>query len=293
MGGTNMGSNLVKYGIFLAGILGLGVVLGQSNLQKMHRSERLGRARALDISVNYGIGDFQMHPGPSGEAFVVDLAYDKEKAHPQIDYHVSDRTGYLAVKSHSDEDDNQNHNLRDNDNHGELQFNPDVPTSMDLDFGLGKGNLEFGGAHITNLQLENGLSETSVNFSSPNKSEVDVMKFETGLGKFRAKNLGNARFHRFQFSVGLGAATLDFHEMRLPKTTAEISVGLGSATILVPKSLGVQVKADDSFLSKVSFDTDFRKHDGVYYSSNWNEANRKMIIDLSVGLGSANVEVVP
>ena len=283
----------VKYGVLIFFATGLGVLLAQSQMRDLHRSESLGRERQLDVSVEYGIGEFIMRPGPSGIAFVADLRYDEDEAHPEVEYHVSGRTGYLSLKSHSEEDDHQHQRLRDNQNRGELQFNPDLPTSMHLEFGLGKGQLDFGGAHITDLHLENGLSETVVNFSSPNKSEPDLVKFETGLGKFRAENLGNARFQRFEFSVGLGSASLDFHDIRRARTTAEIEVGLGSATILLPQSVGVQVNAEDSFLSRVSFDSDFRKHNGAYYSSNWNSAKRKMIIDLSVGLGSADVEIVP
>jgi len=267
----------------------------QNNTKHIRESQLLSNEKSMHIDVEYALGKFTLNPSLSEEAYVVNIDYPADIFTPSVDYSIEDGVGYLTVKSNTGEDDDINIDWeeRDANSRWDIEYNPIIPTTMDLGIGLGKGVLELGDAHITRLDVENGLSETEINFSKPNNAILEVMDFETGLGKFRAKSLGNARFKEMNFECGLGSATLDFHGAILDKCVAEISVGLGSATLIVPEDLGVQVETKDSFMSSVSFDSSFRRHDGNYYSPNWNEAERKMKLKVEVGLGSISVERIP
>jgi predicted membrane protein len=150
--------------------------------------------------------------------------------------------------------------------------------------------MELGGMNITDMNLSNGLSSTELNFSEPVKKAVQELELETGLGKFRAKNLGNAKFEELSFDCGLGSATLDFHGESAERSEVSVDVGLGSVTLILPEKLGVRIEAEKSFLSGLSLDSDFRQKDGYYYTENWNSAEKRMHIELSVGLGSISVE---
>lgn len=279
----------------LLGVLVLWSTAGFSDQWQdtLHRSVPVTTENALNIEIEYALGKFSLMPGPEDSAFVVDLRYDETLFDPGVDYEIRDGIGYLAVESFHERKD-QNFNWDDHDgSRWDVRFNNKLPTEFALEIGMGEGILDLGGAKITGIHVENGLAETELDFSSPNATTLELMKFETGLGKFRAKNLMNARFEELDFECGLGAATLDFHGTGLNRCSADLSVGLGSITVILPADLGVRVDVDKSFMSSVSFDSDFKKHQGDYYTSNWNDAKRRMKIDLEVGLGSASVEILP
>ncbi|MCF7805540.1 MAG: toast rack family protein [Candidatus Marinimicrobia bacterium] len=270
-----------------------GVVNAQGHSERIQRSELLTSEKSINIDVEYALGRFTLKPSLADEAFAADIIYNPELFEPQVNYEIRDDIGYLEISSNKDNEMEFDWEDRDTESEWDINYNPTVPTSMDLSVGLGKGIMELGGARITSLSVENGLSETEIDFSKPNMAVMEYMDFETGLGKFRAKSLSNARFEKLDFECGLGSATLDFHGVGLDKSEVNISVGLGSATIIVPENIGVRVETGDNFMSSISFDSSFRKHSGYYYSPNWNEAEKKMKINIEVGLGSANIERLP
>ena len=283
---------LTIYALFCL-VVTSGLLYAQQKTEHLERSELLSGEKAMNIKVEYALGKFTLNPSLAEEAFVVDISYPSDMFDPSVGYEIEDNVGYLTVTSGEDDDRHFNWDSGEMESNWDIEYNPSLPTIMDISVGLGKGVLELGGARITHLSLENGLSETEVNFSTPNKTVLEDMDIETGLGKFRAKNLGNARFTRMDFECGLGSATLDFHGVIRDKSVAEVSVGLGSTTIILPVELGVQVEVEDSFLSSVSFDSSFKRANGYYYSPNWNEAKNKMKLKVEVGLGNASIERLP
>ncbi|HKJ67751.1 MAG TPA: hypothetical protein VKA68_07325, partial [bacterium] len=192
-------------------LLWAGALVGKQDVNEIHRSQAVRNEKSLDISVEYGLGDFMLKPGAVKNAYTVDIRYDNDRLNPQVDYGIREGVGYLEIRSDDSEEEHTIDWKKDMESTCTLTYNPNLPTEIDLDIGLGKGIMEFGGTRLTGLEVSNGLSETELNFNRPNKTELQHMEFETGLGKFRAKNLSNARFHELSLEVGLGSALLDFH----------------------------------------------------------------------------------
>ena len=260
------------------------------NLQKLHETQKKTNEQELLVEIDYALGDFMLNKSKPGEIYNVTLEYDPEIIIPEVLYDRKNRRGFLEIRGR-DEDDDDSVNMRDRDaNRWDVKLNPDLPTRLSIDVGLGDGIMELGGMNITDMNLSNGLSSTELNFSEPVKNAVDEMELETGLGKFRAKNLGNAKFKELSFDCGLGSATLDFHGVSAERSEVTVDVGLGSVTLILPEKLGVRIEAEKSFLSGLSLDSDFRQKDGYYYTENWNSAEKRMHIEMSVGLGSISVE---
>jgi len=279
--------------VLLAFAFGITQITAAPPRETLHRAEPVTVESGLDINVDYSLGRFILKPGSPDTAFVVDLRYEETLFDPSVEYDIRGDIGYLSVNSSNEKQERNFDWDIDTKSSWDVQFNPELPAQMEIDIGLGKGLLDLGGATISRLEVSNGLAESELDFSEPNKTAAQYMSFETGMGKFRAKNLSNARFQEMSFECGLGSATLDFHGNGLNRSEVSVSVGLGSVTIIVPEGLGVRVDTDRSFMSGVSFDSDFVQRDDVYYTSNWNEADKKMRINLEVGLGSANVEILP
>jgi predicted membrane protein len=87
---------------------------------------------------------------------------------------------------------------------------------------------------------------------------------------------------------------LDFSGDFKHRAYVNIDVGLGSMTILIPKDVGVQIKSESSFLSSVDIDEDdFEEiEDDLYESDNFGQAERELVFDIEVGLGSVEIEYV-
>jgi hypothetical protein len=90
---------------------------------------------------------------------------------------------------------------------------------------------------------------------------------------------------------GVGSFTLDFTGEFDFEASAEISVGLGSIEIILPEGIGVRVEAEDNWLSSIDLPRrDFdRVDDDIYETENFDAADGKLIIQLEIGLGSADI----
>jgi hypothetical protein len=128
-------------------------------------------------------------------------------------------------------------------------------------------------------------------FDEPNSEKMRELKVDCGLGEFTGKGFGNANFQRLRVEGGLGTVRLDlFGQWRLPEVEARVEVGLGSARLEVPDSLGVEINANDNFLSSIDLDRGFLKiRDGRHRTSNWEGAAHRLVIDAEVGLGSLKI----
>lgn len=117
------------------------------------------------------------------------------------------------------------------------------------------------------------------------------LKIESGVSKFDAYNLNNANFKRMEFEGGVGSYYLDFGGTLTRDVNVSINVGLGALTIAVPRKIGIRIKYEDSWLSRLSLDNDeyIRMKKGIYESKNYSAAEGRMDITVESGLGSVKV----
>jgi hypothetical protein len=69
--------------------------------------------------------------------------------------------------------------------------------------------------------------------------------------------------------------------------TIRADVALGGVTINVPRDVGVEARISRTL---GSFDAPgLTERDGAFYSANWNQAKRKLILDGSATMGSIDL----
>lgn len=235
----------------------------------------------LDVHVRYGAGDLQILPGSGGELYRVGIRYDSESFEPVTEY----RNGRLEVGV---------------DGHGEglklrktkagdmrLRLSPDVPLELDLDFGAVEADLELGGLRVANLDIETGASDTSLRFSEPNPGDCDALEISMGAAAFEVEGLGNANCRSVSVEGGVGDLTLDFSGHWRRDMVADVTIALGSVTLIIPEDVSVEINKD-TFLADFSASR-FEKRDGVYYSDNWGTTQRRLTVDLEGAFGSIDV----
>lgn len=172
-----------------------------------------------------------------------------------------------------------------------IKLTNEVPLSIEAELGAGKSDFNFTGLKINELNISTGASSSKIRFDEKNKSEIRELQIETGVSKFIAEGLNNANFRKMKFEGGVGSYYLDFSGELHRTVDVNISVGLGSLTIVVPRSIGVRVKYEDSWLSNFTIDDEFiRRKKGTYESENYEQADGRMDIFIESGLGSVKVK---
>lgn len=239
----------------------------------------------LDVRVRYGAGNLLIRRGDAGELYRMALRYDSEVFNPVTEYQngqlevgVERREGGLRIR---------------NTEAGELrlQLSPEVPLDLDLDFGAVKADLDLGGLQVASLDVETGASETEIRFDSPNGAECDRFDITMGAAGFTARGLGNAGCARMKAEGGVGEMTLDFTGAWTHDIDADITMALGSVTLVVPDDVGVQVDKE-AFLTDFDHNGFFRRND-VYYSENWETATHRLVVRLEGAFGSMNIRWAP
>lgn len=180
---------------------------------------------------------------------------------------------------------------KDVDNDFEFSFSPDVELRLNLDIGASESHFDFSDLSISELDLNVGAADAEVSFPTLNGTEMKYLTIDAGACKLHVYNLGNARFSHMKFNGGVGSFLLDFTGDLDHEASADISVGLGSLKIVLPRDIGIRVESEENWLSSVDLPKRRfnRVEDDVYETDNFKSAKRRLTLYLDVGLGSTDI----
>jgi hypothetical protein len=278
-------------------LLGL-VMVYACSAQDADRLKEIGRTTEKEIKVvlSSSFGNITISRGDPGKIVTVQ-SNDPEDTPPRVavDYTVRNRVGYLEISlgKTDDEKDGRKGGLHiGNISHGSwsLCFSDALPISFDIELGVGRGLFNMTGLQIKDFNLSTGASEVELNFDEENQSEIESMNIESGMSRFDGHNLLNAHFKHFRFQGGVGSYTLDFGGPLKTEVGVEVEVGLGFATLVIPKSVGARIMYEKNWVSHLDCDADFANEtENEYVSTNYMRAAGKMNIALDSGLGSIKI----
>ena len=241
----------------------------------------------LDISIDLGAGQFDLRVDDIDEAATAQVEYNERKVEVYGDYDERGRTGIIEFESET----RRKFNVDTEDNIWDITLSDKYPTELNIDIGACESRFDLGGLPLEFLDLDVGAADAVLTFSRPNPGEAEEIVIDAGAASFKVKKLGNANFSRLSFDGGVGDFEIDFSGEYRGKSRAKVSIGLGSARVIIPHDLPVRIEADDSFLSSVDFDNaDDRYRDDDYYETdNYRSSDYGLDLEISVGLGSIEV----
>lgn len=245
----------------------------------------------LRASIEFAVGELRIAPGAAGTLYRYDLVYDAEHFDPIASYNPETHRLRVGV------DGRGQGNIRHGDRKKwrqrlDLNLSPATPLSLDLTFGAGTADVELGGLSLTDVGIKGGASETTIRVSQPNRVTCRVFTLEVGAIDLTTEKLGNARCQRIELKGAAGSMVLDLTGQWTEGTTSQvdIAVGLGSVTLRLPESVGVEADVE-RFL--VSFDRSGLLRRGPnYYSANWDTAKTKLRINVKAAMGDIAVDWV-
>jgi hypothetical protein len=235
--------------------------------------------------VEYAAGRLTVRPTDEGVLYSMNLHYDEDRFEPVADF-SGDRLR-LGVESIG-----RGFNVGRGKQSGQLDLElaRGIPMELDLEFGAVRADIDLGGLALTELDLSTGASQSTIDISEPNSAVMSAARFKIGAAEFEARHLGNLNAELIEVDAGVGQVTLDFTGRWQRDARVSIDMGLGALELRIPEGLGVRLRKD-GFL--VSLDSEgLVKRGGAYYSLDWDDADRKITIDLDAAFGSVVVEWV-
>jgi len=171
-----------------------------------------------------------------------------------------------------------------------LELPPDVEIDLKARIKAGEIEIDLGGLSLVGLDLITWAGEVRVEFSEPNRTEMDYLKINTKVGETEIVRLGNARFKEAEINGGIGEMCVDFRGRMLNEAMADVDLDIGETTIYLPDDdVGVKLSISKFlFLSDVEIPRNFRKSGRYYYSRNYDDAKSALSLHVSPGLGELN-----
>jgi hypothetical protein len=259
---------------------------------RMTLEEPMSREKNMVVFIKFGNGYLDLGPADDKTAFEGEFYYKEYK--PDVRYEVVGDEGRLDIRFSGDvreEDDESKHidsidKLYDNEMN--LRFSPKIPLDLDMDFGVIKGNLDFSGLQIKNIDIEVGVSKAEVYFEKPNKITMESFNIEGGVGKLHIEKLGNANIKEMFFEGGIGSYELDFSGKYQQDFYGSMELGMGKLILYIPRKVGTRISIDRSFLSSVSIDQAYKDGD-VYTNDRWGKSKHNIDLDIETGVGKIEV----
>lgn len=258
---------------------------------------RIGDVSEVDAFISFGMGEMTIAANSHSKRFDGSMQYNPHLFEPEITYEEKFGKGTLSIRQATD-----NIIVFDKDfrlgysddrgfsNIGEFLFPPDIGLNANINFGLGKANLNFSGLTINNLEINCGLGEMEISIELANNTIAEFLSIDAGLGKFEGRNLGNFRAKNVSIKVGMGSAEIDMRGHNLIDTYIDIAVGLGALELILPEKSNIKISADHNFLSSVDV-YDLVKKNDQWKSEDWDESYPTFIVDAKVGIGSIEIKV--
>ena len=189
-----------------------------------------------DLTIKFGAGTLTVNPGDESALVAGTATYNVPDLKPEITTNGNEvelSSGDLEIQGipKFDSGFKNDWNLRIGT----------LPMTLYLEAGAYKGNIDLGGLALEELTVQEGASDTSLNFSSPNPAQMRTFRYDTGASNVTLSGLGNANFQTMIFHGGAGNFKLDFSGQQTQNANVDINAGLSNVEITVPATSNVHV----------------------------------------------------
>ena len=222
----------------------------------------------------------------------IQIEYDKERCRPEINF---------------DEDSNELELYIDHDywemtkkatdkttKYARIRISLPAKEDLNIDIVVKAGELDMnlGDLHIKNLEVRSYAGESRIDFSKPNRREMNTLDLNFKVGSVKLYNLGNANFSEAEINSSVGSMLIDFNGERIKQAMARIDLEIGETTLIVPDDIGVKVKVSKFlFLSNVDYPNWFTQDGSYYYSRNYEKEKESLYLVVSTGIGELKMRV--
>ena len=254
---------------------------------------------ALRVYFDCSIGNLVMKPSKNRYIIIGNINYNSTMTKPIAE--LTDKNNIsrldLKVKPNKTNENNTksfiNSLMEDGNDNYKINFEmpTKIATDMNLNFGLGKVDLDFSGLRIAQLVMNCGLSDVTLINTKSNIINCEKIHISTGVSDFNSLGLGNFNASNYIFDVGMGSAEIDMSGSANKNSDLKIDVTVGSLELKLPKNTNIELIINKNMLSSVNVKGLISSGDGKYISRNTQKRWAIMKAEISVGLGSVDISV--
>lgn len=289
---------IIKYGLACTGVLL--VYLSYSQVKRQFNVENTPSCTNVKLIVKANSGNCFIKPSQNPDILNVFSNQDAEAFSHNFIKEIKDKT--CEVKLFLEETKStgfsQTISTRffgasdtpDADKFWKMYLTESKPYSLELNYGLGKANIDLSGLSVQKLKINSGSADVNVGYYSlENKIDMDTFYVKVDLGSVKVKRLNLARSKYVAADVGFGNLVLDFSDKPLVSNKIKGSVGAGNLTILLPDNeIAVLVKIHDSWLCSVNLTKNLKKiGDSTFANDAYQrDPHNSLTFDLNVSMGN-------
>ncbi len=209
------------------------------------------------LSIEFGAGKLSLSPGTGDELVTGTATYNIPDLKPEVTENGND----VLIKQGNYQFDTLP-SLEGVKSEWDLKLGT-TPMDLTIKGGALDGTYEFGGLSLTALTVKDGAASVNLSFSSPNQSEMSMLRYETGASNVKLTGLANANFNTLMFQSGAGDYTLDFTGDLQRDATITISSGLSNVILVIPENVNANLTLE-SGLTNVNTVAGWSKNGNLY-----------------------------
>jgi len=282
-------------------ILATALLMGKSdNYKTLDYKYKVKKYDALRVYFDCSIGNLTMRSSNNRYIITGNIEFNSSLSTPIVGLTNKNNISRLDIKIKPYKANNNDNNkslinsLIDdgNDNYKiNFQMPTKMSTDMNLNFGLGKVDLDFSGLRISQLVMDCGLSDVTLVNTKSNIISCEKIYIATGIADFNSLGLGNFNASNYIFDVGMGSAEIDMSGSANKDSNLDINVTVGSLELKLPTNTNIELIINKNMLSSVNVKGLISSGDGEYKSRKNQKRWATMKAEVYVGVGSVDISV--
>jgi len=282
-------------------ILATVLLIGKSDDYKtLDYKYKVKKYDALRVYFDCSIGNLTMRSSNNRYIITGNIEFNSSLSTPIVELTNKNNISRLDIKIKPDKSNNDDNTMSfinsliedGNDNYKiNFQMPTKMSTDMNLNFGLGKVDLDFSGLRISQLVMDCGLSDVTLVNTKSNIINCEKVHISTGIADFNSLGLGNFNASNYIFDVGMGSAEVDMSGSANNNSRLKIDVTVGSLELKLPTNTNIELIINKNMLSSVNVKGLISSGEGKYSSRETQKRWATMKAEVSVGVGSVDIFV--
>lgn len=198
----------------------------------------------FDFSCYKGVSSFKR--SYSGNPIDASARLGKVNILPSFSYQITDDVLYAQLEHKNVESESLGRSLSyrlfsnneaDLDHEWEVGLDANFLYELNLNFGIGKANLDFSSLPISNCKIKTASADVFLAYSGkiPNSVNMDTLGVAINMGSLYGDDLHLSNARKMVFDVNYGSVNLNFSDLMAQTSMVYATVGAGSVNIVLPR----------------------------------------------------------
>ena len=279
-----------KQGAIVIIIFILAVPLMARDMENFERTvQGDNNIKEVRFNADLGVGEIDLVTHKGGPMITCKAYYDADKIDFEFDYETDGDVAEVSIlaehyRKHTDID--------TEDNELFISLSQDYDWNLIFDIGAADVTMDLTSLPLNRLNIDMGAGDTRIEFKDYNPLRSCAIDIDAGAGELKAFGLGYANFKYCNFDGGAGEFLLNFKGLKGGHRSMEVDIGVGEATLEIPRDFPLRLEASDGWLSSIDIERGRLNQldDDIYETDDYRDSSTGLDAEVDVGIGQVNIE---